>query len=82
MTVEVRLKPSSLLRFDTIRQSVQVYVQEHFTRLEVGAELEGWQDVGLLERECDRVSVTDCCASVTSRADRSSRRDVSTARHA
>ena len=82
ITVEVRLKPSSMLRFDTIRQNLQIYIHEQFTRLEVGAELEGWQDVGLLERECERIFVTDCCECWTGKADCSSRRSIPTARGA
>jgi hypothetical protein len=49
-----------MLRFDTVRQNVQAFIHEQFTRLEVGAELEGWSEVGLLCRECEKISVTDC----------------------
>jgi hypothetical protein len=59
--VEARLRPSSTLLTDRIRQLIAGYIQEAFAHIEVDAELEGWEDVDMLRRELDRVWVGDAC---------------------
>ncbi len=59
-TVEVRLSPTAPIRFNIIKDIVESYIQENFDRLEIGAELDGWREVTLLDTHVERVVVAEC----------------------
>jgi hypothetical protein len=59
-TVEVRLSPTAPIRFNVVKDVVESYIIENFDRLEIGAELDGWREVTLLETHVERVVVAEC----------------------
>ncbi|KAG6837919.1 hypothetical protein H0H93_008313 [Arthromyces matolae] len=63
--VEVRLRPRTATRFDSIRNSVHAFLQ-NFDRLSLPSVLDGWQDVPELSSSVDRIYVCEsACPSHT-----------------
>ena len=40
---------------------VNSYIQDNFERVEVGASVEGWEDVSVLKRCAERIVFAECC---------------------
>lgn len=55
--------PHHRLQTFQIRQIVQDYILENFERVEVGAELESWDEMPLLQQNAERIVVAETCRS-------------------
>ncbi|KAK4050830.1 hypothetical protein OIV83_003252 [Microbotryomycetes sp. JL201] len=60
--VEVRLKPNSAIRNDTLQRQVANWLRASFDSFDVETEARGWQDVDLLNKHVDRVWLGECTA--------------------
>lgn len=60
--VEVRLKPTSKLRFDLIRNMVATHLDTSYSTLVTNSLIDSWTEVDVLERNVDRVWIGECAA--------------------
>lgn len=61
--VEVRLLPSSTVRFDLIRRMMHTHLNDEYETLLTHSEINDWREVAALAQNVDRVWVAECCAS-------------------
>jgi hypothetical protein len=54
------MAPEAPIRQNIIKDIVEGYITENFDRLEIGVELEGWNEVTLLEKHVERIVVAEC----------------------
>lgn len=65
-SVEVRLTPHSTLRHEHVRHLVQTYLTSGSLAPIItvgGVEIPDWQDVPLLEKNCESIKAAECCQS-------------------
>jgi hypothetical protein len=65
LSVEVRLSPHQRMQTPQIRSIIESYIHDNFERLEVGVEVEGWEDVDVLRSCAERIVVAECCKSLS-----------------
>ncbi|KAL1742430.1 P-loop containing nucleoside triphosphate hydrolase protein [Schizophyllum fasciatum] len=58
--VEVRLKPRATMRFDTVRELVESYLQSSFQNISLPSVLEGWDEIPELASTVEKISATEC----------------------
>ncbi|GAA5974715.1 hypothetical protein JCM11641_007236 [Rhodosporidiobolus odoratus] len=58
--IEVRLLPTSTMRYDLIRRLMHQHLDSEYETLLTHAEVHDWRDVGVLAQNVDRVWVGDC----------------------
>ncbi|BGP18675.1 hypothetical protein JCM10213v2_006741 [Rhodosporidiobolus nylandii] len=58
--VEIRLKPTSTVRYDLIRRLMHQHLDGEYETLLTHSEVHDWRDVGVLAQEVDRVWIGEC----------------------
>ncbi|BGP10258.1 hypothetical protein JCM10049v2_006141 [Rhodotorula toruloides] len=58
--VEVRLKPTSTMRYDLIRRLMCQHLDSEYETLLTHSEVHDWRDVGVLAQNVDRVWIGEC----------------------
>ncbi|GJN92360.1 hypothetical protein Rhopal_005390-T1 [Rhodotorula paludigena] len=58
--VEVRLKPTSTMRYDLIRRLMSQHLDGEYETLLTHSEVHDWRDVGVLAQNVDRVWIGEC----------------------
>ncbi|BGP26603.1 thyroid receptor-interacting protein 13 [Rhodotorula toruloides] len=58
--VEVRLKPTSTMRYDLIRRLLCQHLDSEYETLLTHSEVHDWRDVGVLAQNVDRVWIGEC----------------------
>ncbi|KPV73534.1 uncharacterized protein RHOBADRAFT_38097 [Rhodotorula graminis WP1] len=72
LAVEVRLKPTSTMRYDLIRRLMSQHLDAEYETLLTHSEVHDWRDVAVLAQNVDRVWIGECSTSLSS----SPRRDL------
>ncbi|GAA5893987.1 hypothetical protein JCM6882_007951 [Rhodosporidiobolus microsporus] len=58
--VEVRLKPTSTMRYDLVRQLLHQHLDSEYETLLTHSEVHDWRDVGVLAMNVERVWIGEC----------------------
>ncbi|KAK4692857.1 pachytene checkpoint protein 2, partial [Phenoliferia sp. Uapishka_3] len=58
--IEVRLLPTSTIRYDLIRRMLHTHLDSTYDTLVPHAEVQDWREVGVLSREVERVWIGEC----------------------
>lgn len=61
--VEVRLKPTSTMRYDLIRRLMSQHLDAEYETLLTHSEVHDWRDVAVLAQNVDRVWIGECSRS-------------------